>query len=170
MSEKKIIQTLAEDMALLKEAIERNRKNSIQTLTESDVDEMENSLEEYKIDEVEETEDEIDIDSDETSDNEDSEDGESEDLETDGNDTEDSDMLDIDLGDDTDSEASIDLGDDSEEIDLTGASDEEVLSVYKKMTDSDEIEVIDNGDSLELDVKTPGEYIIKDEDSMYLIL
>jgi hypothetical protein len=51
-------------------------------------------------------------------------------------------------------------GDDSlNEIDLTSASDDDIISVYKKLTGDDEIEIVD-GD-IHISVSEPGEYIIK---------
>jgi hypothetical protein len=48
----------------------------------------------------------------------------------------------------------------SEEVmDLTGASDEEVIEFYKKMEATDEIEVV--GDELRLNISEPGKYIVK---------
>jgi hypothetical protein len=54
-----------------------------------------------------------------------------------------------------------DLGGDEEIVDLTGASDEEVLQVFKKMGPEDEIEVIQTPDG-NIELKVGGEeYIIK---------
>jgi hypothetical protein len=47
----------------------------------------------------------------------------------------------------------------SEELDLTNASDDDVISIYKKMTDDDDIEIV--GDEIHLKVSEPGEYIVK---------
>jgi hypothetical protein len=44
-------------------------------------------------------------------------------------------------------------------MDMTGASDEDVISVYKKLSGEDEIEVV--GDEITLNVSEPGEYVIK---------
>jgi hypothetical protein len=45
------------------------------------------------------------------------------------------------------------------EVDLTSASDNEVLAVYKQLSMSDEIEIV--GDEVHLDIKEPGKYIVK---------
>jgi hypothetical protein len=47
----------------------------------------------------------------------------------------------------------------SEELDMTGASDEDVIAIYKKLSGEDEIEIV--GDELHLNVTEPGEYIVK---------
>lgn len=45
------------------------------------------------------------------------------------------------------------------ELDMTNASDDDVISVYKKLTGDDEIEVV--GNDVHLTVSEPGEYVIK---------
>ena len=50
----------------------------------------------------------------------------------------------------------------SEELDLTQASDDDVIAVYKKLSGDDEIEIV--GDEIHLTVSEPGEYVIKPSD------
>ena len=51
-----------------------------------------------------------------------------------------------------------------EEIDLTGASDDEVIAVFKKMSDEDEVEVVKDEDGIHLtDNETGAEYYIKED-------
>jgi hypothetical protein len=50
----------------------------------------------------------------------------------------------------------------SEELDLTDASDDDVIAVYKKLSGDDEIEIV--GDEIHLSVSEPGEYVIKTSD------
>ena len=47
----------------------------------------------------------------------------------------------------------------SEELDMTGASDEDVIAIYKKLSGEDEIEIV--GDEVHLNVTEPGEYVVK---------
>jgi hypothetical protein len=49
------------------------------------------------------------------------------------------------------------------EMDMTGASDDDVIAVYKKLTGDDEIEVVYDAEDDELEVKVtePGEFIVK---------
>jgi hypothetical protein len=47
----------------------------------------------------------------------------------------------------------------SEELDMTDASDDEVIAIYKKMSGNDEIEIV--GDELRLNITEPGEYVVK---------
>tara|TARA_R110000868_G_scaffold39398_1_gene137302 strand:- start:700 stop:1926 length:1227 start_codon:yes stop_codon:yes gene_type:complete len=53
----------------------------------------------------------------------------------------------------------VDVDYDSEEIDLTDASDDMVIAVYKELSGEDEIEVV--GNDIHLSVSEPGEYILK---------
>jgi len=50
----------------------------------------------------------------------------------------------------------------SEELDMTSASDDDVIAIYKKLSGNDEIEIV--GDEIHLNVSEPGEYVIKTSD------
>ena len=50
----------------------------------------------------------------------------------------------------------------SEELDMTSASDEDVIAIYKKLSGDDEIEIV--GDEIHLSISEPGEYVIKTSD------
>lgn len=52
------------------------------------------------------------------------------------------------------------LGD---EMDMTAASDDEVIAIYKKLSGEDEIEIV--GDEIHLNISEPGEYVVKLDDS-----
>ncbi len=86
--------------------------------------------------------------------------------------------LDLDAGegdeDDDDDEVGLNfdlpsMGDEEEVLDLTGASDEEVIKVFKKLSDDDEVEVIKDEGGIHLkDNETGAEYYIKESiDEMY---
>ena len=147
MSENKdsitLTEALVDQIKLVKKALHTNATNVISEMTKEDEesDSEEFSTDEVTVDSEDENGEDAEMDTDNT---EDSVEGGENELELDGN-AETEDELELDG-----------------EFDLTDASEDEILTVYKKLTDDDEIEVIDNGDSLELDVKTPGEYIIKD--------
>jgi hypothetical protein len=49
-----------------------------------------------------------------------------------------------------------------EEMDMTSASDDDVIAIYKKLSGEDEIEIV--GDEIRLTVSEPGEYVIKTSD------
>jgi hypothetical protein len=101
---------------------------------------------------------------------EDEDDEEIEDLEFD-----DSDLASLDAGDDLDldlggdeegDDLDFDLGDDEDEDvvvhDLTDANDEEVVNVFKKMSPEDEIEVVQDGNNIDIkDNATGAEYRIE---------
>lgn len=58
-----------------------------------------------------------------------------------------------------------DLG--ADDIDLTGASDEEVVKVFKAMGNDDEVEVVKDGDGIYLsDAETGAEYYIKESEEL----
>lgn len=46
-----------------------------------------------------------------------------------------------------------------DEMDMTAASDDDVIAIYKKLSGEDEIEIV--GDEIHLNVSEPGEYVIK---------
>ncbi len=46
-----------------------------------------------------------------------------------------------------------------EEMDMTGASDEDVIAIYKKLSGEDEIEIV--GDEIHMNITEPGEYVVK---------
>ena len=81
--------------------------------------------------------------------------------------TGDEEIEDLEMGDDLegDYESSTDAvaSDDEVEMDMTMASDEDVIAVYKKLTGDDEIEVVvdDEAGEIKLTVNEPGEFVIK---------
>lgn len=100
-------------------------------------------------------------------------DDEGEDLDLDGEEGDDLDLDGLDLGGDNvgAEDLGLDLGDEDNELggetgvetmDLTGASDSDVISVFKKMGPEDEIEVVNNNGSVTLkDNKSGSEYRIE---------
>ncbi len=98
-----------------------------------------------------------------------------------GDDSEESELMDLDvdldaLAGDGGEEVELDVAElpmnldmgDEEELDLTGASDEEVIAVFKKMSDEDEVEVVKDADGIHLtDNETGAEYYIKEGDEHY---
>ena len=51
-----------------------------------------------------------------------------------------------------------------EEMDMTAASDDEVIAIYKKLSGEDEVEIV--GDEIHLNISEPGEYVVKANDSV----
>lgn len=178
--QKDLVKEALLDIKSIKEALSENAKETLRAIAKEEIDsvikeslEEDDDFEEEDVDaEVEDSEGEeevMDTDSEEAEGEEevemdlDSLDGDTE-LELDADDIEmgddeegvdmsDMDVIDVDLSDDSD----------EEEIDLTSASDDMVLSVYKELTDTDEIEVI--GDEIHMDIKEPGKFILKPKNS-----
>lgn len=46
-----------------------------------------------------------------------------------------------------------------EDMDMTAASDDDVIAIYKKLSGEDEIEIV--GDEIHLNITEPGEYVVK---------
>jgi hypothetical protein len=72
---------------------------------------------------------------------------------------EDGGLDDVDDVDGMDDEFGMDDMESSEELDMTDATDDEVIAIYKKMSGNDEIEIV--GDELRLNITEPGEYVVK---------
>jgi hypothetical protein len=49
-------------------------------------------------------------------------------------------------------------------MDMTAASDDDVIAIYKKLSGEDEIEIV--GDEIHLNITEPGEYVVKANDSV----
>ena len=178
---KSIIEEALLEAKSLEDALKANTKEMLATHMKQEIENIvESSLKEQEDEEVEE----LDIDAVEGSDEEEEGPVDAEEiLAIAGDDSEaDADELELDLDldaedleDAADEEVEIDvidlpidldLGDDSE-LDLTGASDEEVLAVFKKMGDEDEVEVVKDEDGIHLtDNETGAEYYIKESEEL----
>tara|TARA_B100001778_G_C18579738_1_gene626852 strand:+ start:61 stop:1458 length:1398 start_codon:yes stop_codon:yes gene_type:complete len=150
-----------------KEMLSAHMKKEIENIVESSLREDEEEVEELEID-VEGSDEEEDVPAIDAGDNSegDAEEALANELELD---------LDLDaLAADDDVELDVvelpidlDMGDE-EELDLTGASDEEVIAVFKKMSDDDEVEVVKDEDGIHLtDNETGAEYYIKESEEVY---
>lgn len=49
-------------------------------------------------------------------------------------------------------------------MDMTAASDDDVIAIYKKLSGEDEIEIV--GDEIHLNISEPGEYVVKANDAV----
>jgi hypothetical protein len=178
MSEKSILEQALLQVQNLEEAVKQNAKGILastmkeelnQLLKESEMEEEEetsedviskseepNDMSEQPEDEADDAESDDDSENVDDLDNEDpSKDIDSLDSEVGGEDlpaVDDSSMDDVDAGDD--------MGMDDDVMDMTGASDEEVLKIFKAMKPEDGIVVKKDGDNVELDLGDD-EYIIK---------
>jgi len=173
MAEKKsILEEALLDVKKIQEALNANTKEILRSVAREEIDGMvKESLEEADYDE--EAIDDENLESQEgaeDAESEDAEGGEGDEegfeIEIDGEDSdEESDELEFpnpeEVGsEDDDQEIGMDadaLGGD--ELDMTTASDDDVIAIYKKLSGEDEIEIV--GDEIHLNISEPGEYIVK---------
>jgi hypothetical protein len=175
--EKSILKEAILDAERIQEALKANSKEILRAVSREEIDAIvKESLEESEYveedvvtededmdDDSEEMEDAAGEAEDEMEDEEDMDDFGGDDVEDETGESEDSEDY-----DDTESDVDVEpmgddmvTSDDEEVMDMTGASDEDVISVYKKLSGEDEIEVVDGGDEITLNVSEPGEYVIK---------
>jgi hypothetical protein len=177
MAEKKsIYEEALLDVKKIQEALNANTKEILRSVAREEIDGLvKESLENEDLYEEEEVkDDESASDSDESdSDTESSdeveakgeEDDEEEvevDTDSDESDDETIDAPEVGLDDeDDDQEMGMDADDalGGDEIDMTSASDDDVIAIYKKLSGEDEIEIV--GDEVHLNISEPGEYIVK---------
>ena len=167
---KSIIESALLDAKRIQEALNANTKEILRTVALEEIDGLvKESLEEdYVEEDAEETDVEVsddesteeleDVESSDEEEGEESEEGEE--LELDDEDSVEGDDLE---GGDEFSMSAVALGGDDEVKDMTMASDDEVISVYKKLTGDDEIEVVvdDESGDIHLSVNEPGDFVIK---------
>tara|TARA_R110000772_G_scaffold17946_1_gene49779 strand:+ start:29418 stop:31022 length:1605 start_codon:yes stop_codon:yes gene_type:complete len=171
--EKSILEQTLLDAKKIQEALNANTKEILRSVAREEIDGIvKESLEEgYVEEDVDDTE-ELDLDGEETPDA--PEGGFGDDIPSD-------DAVDVDVatpevgvaapeigGDDLegDYEGGGDEFGDEQEYDMTTATDDEVIAVYKKLTGDDEIEVVvdDVTGDVKLTVNEPGEFVIKTEE------
>ena len=148
MAEKKSI--LAEallDITNIQNALNANTKEILRSVAKEEIDSVvKESLEEEAYEE-----EEVGDLADEAGDDQSNVEGNIEDV--------DSEMGDSEMGLPAMNTMGMDDEESSEELDMTGASDEDVIAIYKKMSGEDEIEIV--GDELRLNITEPGEYVVK---------
>ena len=164
---KSIIESALLDAKRIQEALNANTKEILRTVAIEEIDGLvKESLEEdYVEEDADETDDvevtATDVDSDET-DDVDSDEVEVDDTDELEDDTEEDSTEDDLMGGDVSMGADA-LGGDSEVSDMTTAPMDDVISVYRKLTGDDEIEVVvdDETGDIKLTVNEPGEFVIK---------
>jgi hypothetical protein len=154
MKENKLVQEALIQMKQVEEAIAENAKGILASTMKEEINQLvKESLSEQ------DDEDEIEIDADIDMDADDA------DIDMDA----DNDEMDMDLDMDVDTDMDMDMDMDSQEspIDLTDASDEEILKVFKAMGENDGIIVKKDGDNIHLtDGDADVEYIVKLKESV----
>jgi hypothetical protein len=181
MSEKSILEQALLQVNTLEEAVKQNAKGILSSVMKKELNDLlkESEEEEEAADAVDPTEEEEDMseqpelddeeaeDEDEMSsiNDEPSKDIDGEDESAEMEDDEDAEMEEPEMDDDLPSMDGMDMptGDD-DMLDMTGASDEEVLKVFKAMSDEDGIVVKKDGNNIELS-DDGDEYIIKLDES-----
>jgi hypothetical protein len=182
MNEKSILEQALLQVQNLEEAVKQNAKGILASTMKEELNQL---LKESEMEEEEETSDDVISKSEEPNDMSEQPDDEADDAESDDDsenvddlDNEDPskgiDSLDSEVGgedlpaiDDAGDDSSLDdlsaedgMGMDDDVMDMTGASDEEVLKIFKAMKPEDGIVVKKDGDNIELDLGDD-EYIIK---------
>lgn len=163
MSKKSILEEALLDVKKIQDALDANTKEILRSVAREEIDRVvkESLIKEDDFEEEDiETDEPADLDltpvtgddteSAETSGEESSED-ELDGIETPAN-------VDSEIEPETEMGADALGGDD---IDMTDASDDDVIAIYKKLSGEDEIEIV--GDEIHLDISEPGEYVIKTE-------
>ena len=178
MSEKSILEQALLQVQNLEEAVKQNAKGILASTMKEELNQL---LKESEMEEEEETSEDVNPESEETNDMSEQPEDEADDAESDDDSenvddldnedpSKDIDSLDSEVGgedlpavDDSsmdDVDAGDDMGMDDDVMDMTGASDEEVLKIFKAMKPEDGIVVKKDGDNVELDLGDD-EYIIK---------
>jgi len=169
MAEKKksIIDEALLDAKRIQETLNANTKEILRSIAKEEIDNLvKESLNEFDEEDVDDTDVDLDIDADAEAPVDDVEDTD----DTIGNiDDEggeemggsEEDLAVEPVGDEMGMDADASYGD---EMDMTTASDDDVIAVYKKLTGDDEIQIVsnENGD-IELTVNEPGEFVIKNK-------
>jgi hypothetical protein len=152
MKENKLVQEALIQMKQVEEAIAENAKGILQSTMKEEISQL---VKESLTEQEEEDGVELDVDVDTDTDNDEME----MDMDTDDMDTDDVEMDDV--------EMDIDMDSDENPIDLTDASDEEILKVFKAMGENDGIIVKKDGGNLHLtDDNADVEYLVKLGESM----
>ena len=181
MNEKSILEQALLQVQTLEEAVKANAKGILASTMKQELNDLlKESMEDEEMDVEEQPEpkektaDDMSDDSDneeglDNDESEDSDDDTSKDIDSmDSDDTDMEDMGDMDMDDmDMDDMDDTDMGGDDDVVDMSSASDSEVLKIFKAMSPEDGIIVKKDGDDIEFS-DGDNEYIIKldDEDGM----
>jgi len=165
MAEKNLVEETLIQIQNLEEVINENAKEILASTMKEEISELVKESMKNETNEQSDDIEMIDIDKDEDSDEIDVDDME---ISGDDEDELEMDMDNMDMDDDDSDDMGMndmDIDMDDETIDLTDASDEEVLKVFKAMSAEDEITVTKDGDYIHLtDDSEDVEYIIQDEE------
>lgn len=173
MAEKKsILEEALLDINNIKNALNANTKEILRSVAKEEIDSvvkeslMKNEAD-YEEEDLDSTDDAVDLGGDA--------DAATADIDTmdlGGEESEEDELGDIEGSEEVAPEVSPEMGDEmgadlgmdadalgGDELDMTGASDDDVIAIYKKLSGEDEIEIV--GDEIHLNISEPGEYIVK---------
>jgi hypothetical protein len=173
MAEKKsILEEALLDINNIKNALNANTKEILRSVAKEEIDSvvkeslMKNEAD-YEEEDLDSTDDAVDLGGDA--------DAATADIDTmdlGGEESEEDELGDIEGSEEVGPEVSPEMGDEmdadlgmnadalgGDELDMTGASDDDVIAIYKKLSGEDEIEIV--GDEIHLNISEPGEYIVK---------
>ena len=165
MAEKKsILEEALLDIKNIQSALNANTKEILRSVAKEEIDSvvkeslMKNEAD-YEEEDLDSTDDAVDLGGDA--------DAATADIDTmdlGGEESEEDELGDIEGSEEVSPEMDADLGMDADalggdELDMTGASDDDVIAIYKKLSGEDEIEIV--GDEIHLNISEPGEYIVK---------
>ena len=179
MNEKSILEQALLQVQTLEEAVKANAKGILASTMkqelndllkesmedeEKDVEEQPEPKEKTTDDMSDDSDNEEGLDNDESEDSDDDTSKDIDSMDSDDTDTEDMDMNDMDMDNmDMDNMDDTDMGEDDDVVDMSSASDEEVLKIFKAMSPEDGIIVKKDGDDIEFS-DGDNEYIIKLDD------
>lgn len=162
---KSVIEEAMLDAKKIQEALKANTREILRSVAREEIDELvkesllkEDDFEEEDVntDDGAESETDITTEPDAETEIETKDDAHGEDFDVDDQDLGDSKEVAPEFGQEDGTDAS---AFDGEDLDLTAASDDDVIAIYKKLSGDDEIEIV--GDDIHLNVSEPGEYVIK---------
>jgi hypothetical protein len=159
MAEKKsIYEGALLDINVIQEALNANAKEILRSVAREEID----GLVKESLEEGDYTEEAVDDETEtpEAPELEKEEGEEGEEVEIGGDESDEEDYESPEVGpDDQEMGMDADDADMGDELDMTGASDDDVIAIYKKLSGDDEIEIV--GDEIHLNISEPGEYIVK---------
>lgn len=165
MAEKKsILEEALLDINNIKNALNANTKEILRSVAKEEIDSvvkeslMKNEAD-YEEEDLDSTDDAVDLGGDA-----DAATADIDTMELGGEESEEDELGDIEVSKEVSPEMDADLGMNADalggdELDMTGASDDDVIAIYKKLSGEDEIEIV--GDEIHLNISEPGEYIVK---------
>lgn len=167
IEKKSIFEEAMLDVKNIQSALNTNTKEIFRSVAKEEIDSLvkESLLDEeddYNEEDLESTDEPTDLD-------DDADTAEPTNMMGDEDETEDDVLGDIENSEEVNPEMDLENGMDSleldtEPMDMTTASDDDIIAIYKKLSGDDQIEIV--GDEIHLNISEPGEYVVKTNDSL----